>query len=302
MAYNFYSGMMFNATKTVIFFLAAMLFACGSQKNKSEDDEKPVVTVSILPLKTFVEEIAGNDFEINVLLPPGASPADFTMVPSQLKDIACSEVWFRIGYFGFEYSRKEKIAKANKKMKVVNLSEGLDLISDETLPSGAKSKTAGINPHTWLSPTLVKQMAGRITEELLLLNPEKKREYQENFARFVEEIDELDGEIREALKDFEGRQFIMFHPSLSYFAREYGLVQYSLEPGGKETTPHRMATLVDFAQEEDIRVIYIQSDLDREQARVFAEEIDGEVVEMWPLNPKWFDNLREITGLLIKHF
>ncbi len=112
----------------------------------------------------------------------------------------------------------------------------------------------------------------------------------------------MDAEIRDKLKNFEGRQIILFHPSLSYFAREYGLVQYSLEPGGKEPTPHRMAALVDFAGKENISVIYIQSDLDRNQARVFDEEIDGEIVEMWPLNPEWFDNLKEITKLLIKHF
>jgi zinc transport system substrate-binding protein len=86
------------------------------------------------------------------------------------------------------------------------------------------------------------------------------------------------------------------------FPCAYGLIQYSLEPDGKEPTPRRMAALVDFAKKEDIGVIYIQSDLDKSQARVFAEEINGEVVEMWPLNPKWFDNLRDITGLLIKYF
>jgi zinc transport system substrate-binding protein len=293
---------MLNATKTLVILLTAILFACGSQKNKNRDGEKPVVTVSILPIKTFVEEIAGNDFEINVLLAPGASPADFTLIPSQLKDIARSEVWFRIGYIGFEFSWKEKIEQANRNMKVVNLSEGLDLITDEYLPSGKKSSTGGINPHTWLSPTLVKQMAANITEKLVLLNPEKEEEYRENLSRFVQKVEALDAEIRAALKPYEGRQIILFHPSLSYFAREYGLVQYSLEPGGKEPTPQRMAALVDFAQKEDIGVIYIQSDFDRNQARVFAEEIDGEVVEMWPLNPKWFENLREITGLLIKNF
>lgn len=293
---------MLNATKTLVILLTAILFACGSQKNKNRDGEKPVVTVSILPIKTFVEEIAGNDFEINVLLAPGASPADFTLIPSQLKDIARSEVWFRIGYIGFEFSWKEKIEQANRNMKVVNLSEGLDLITDEYLPSGNKSSTGGINPHTWLSPTLVKQMAANITEKLVLLNPEKEEEYRENLSRFVQKVEALDAEIRAALKPYEGRQIILFHPSLSYFAREYGLVQYSLEPGGKEPTPQRMAALVDFAQKEDIGVIYIQSDFDRNQARVFAEEIDGKVVEMWPLNPKWFENLREITRLLTKHF
>jgi zinc transport system substrate-binding protein len=293
---------MLNATKTLVILLTAILFACGSQKNKNRDGEKPVVIVSILPIKTFVEEIAGNDFEINVLLAPGASPADFTLIPSQLKDIARSEVWFRIGYIGFEFSWKEKIEQANRNMKVVNLSEGLDLITDEYLPSGKKSSTGGINPHTWLSPTLVKQMAANITEKLVLLNPEKEEEYRENLSRFVQKVEALDAEIRAALKPYESRQIILFHPSLSYFAREYGLVQYSLEPGGKEPTPQRIAALVDFAQKEDIGVIYIQSDFDRNQARVFAEEIDGEVVEMWPLNPKWFENLREITGLLIKNF
>jgi zinc transport system substrate-binding protein len=289
-------------THAVLVLVTGFLFSCCAPKARNNNGEKPVVTVSILPLKSFVEEIAGNDFEINVLLPPGSSPADFTLVPSQLKDITRSKIWFRIGYIGFEYSWREKIEQANLNMKVVNLSEELDLISDETLPSGEKSKLAGINPHTWLSPTLVKQMAARITEELVLLNPEKKEEYQENLSRFVNRIDELDAEIRTELKDFEGRQFILFHPSLSYFAREYGLVQYSLEPGGKEPTPQRMAALVDFAKAHDIRVIYIQSDLDREQARVFAEEINGKVVQMWPLNPAWFENLLEISRLLTDNF
>jgi len=133
--------MMFNAIKTLVIILTAMLFACGSKKSKNEAEEKSVVTVSILPIKTFVEEIAGNDFEINVLLPPGASPADFTLVPSQLKDISRSEVWFRIGYIGFEYSWKDKIEQANRKMKVVNLSEGLDLITAEEL-----IRTPGFRP------------------------------------------------------------------------------------------------------------------------------------------------------------
>ena len=46
----------------------------------------------------------------------------------------------------------------------------------------------------------------------------------------------------------------------------------------------------------------MERDLDREQARVFAEEVDGKIIEMWPLNPKWEQNLIEITNLLIENF
>jgi len=187
-------------------------------------------------------------------------------------------------------------------MKVIDLSKGLDLIAAASITSTNAKAKKGVNLHIWMSPPLVKQMARRIADELSVLNPKKRSVYNDNYLRFVTEIDHLDNKIKSALKDYQGRKFIMFHPSFSYFAREYGLNEYSLEPGGKEPTPQRMAELIKLAKKEGIRVIYIQSDLDREQARVFAEEVDGEIVEMWPLNPAWEENLMEITNMLIQNF
>ncbi len=290
------------AKNIYVFIIFTLFFSCHAKRQESKVNNKQIITVSILPQKTFIEKIAGNDFEINVLLPPGASPATFTLLPSQLVNIARSEIWFRVGHVGFEYSWKEKIEQANRQMKVIDLSKGLDLISATSITSTETKTEKGINPHIWMSPPLVKQMARRIADELSVLNTEKSTVYNENYLKFASEIDQLDDKIRSALENYHGHEFIMFHPSLSYFAREYGLNEYSLEPGGKEPTPQRMAELVKLAKKEDIRVIYIQSDLDREQARVFAEEIDGEIVEMWPLNPAWEENLMEITGMLIQNF
>lgn len=290
------------ATKIYVIIIFTLFFSCNTKKEESKENRKQVITVSILPQKTFIGKIAGNDFKVNVLLPPGESPATFTLLPSQLKDIAHSKIWFRVGHIGFEYSWKEKIEQANRQMKVIDLSNGLDLITATTIASTEAKAEKGINPHIWMSPPLVKQMAKRIADELSVLNPEKGTVYNENYLNFATEIDQLDGKIRSALKDYQGRKFIMFHPSLSYFAREYGLNEYSLEPGGKEPTPQRMTDLVKLANEENIRVIYIQSDLDREQARVFAEEINGKIVEMWPLNPEWAENLLKITYTLIDNF
>ena len=290
------------ATKIYVIIIFTLFFSCNTKKQESKENTKQVITVSILPQKTFVEKIAGNDFKVNVLLPPGESPATFTLLPSQLKDIAHSKVWFRVGHIGFEYSWKKKIEQANRQMKVIDLSKGLDLIAAASITSTNAKAKKGVNPHIWMSPPLVKQMARRIADELSVFNPEKNIVYNENYLRFATEIDQLDNKIKSALKDYQGRKFIMFHPSLSYFAREYGLNEYSLEPGGKEPTPQRMAELVKLARKENIRVIYIQSDLDREQARVFAEEVDGEIVEMWPLNPAWEENLMEITNMLIQNF
>ena len=282
--------------------IVTVLFSCNSKKTKKVETGKQVITVSILPQKTFVEKIAGDDFDVNVLIPSGASPAAYTLLPSQLVEISKSVVWFRIGYIGFEYSWKEKIQQANTKMQVVDLSEGLDLIAEEQEQHGDHIHMGGVDPHIWMSPVLVKQIAKRILEVVSDLKPENKAIYKVNYEKFVGEINELNAHIESSLKEYADGQIIMYHPSLSYFVRDYGLVQYALEPGGKETTPQHMANIVDIANKENIRIIYIQSEFDKEHARVFAEEIKGEIVQIWPLNPDWENNLREITSTLVDNF
>jgi len=290
--------------KKILFLLstALILASCGGNKGTKSDESKEVITVSILPERTFVQKIAGDDFEINVLIPPGSSPAAYTLLPSQLKDIARSAIWFRIGYIGFEHSWKDKIEQANTKMKVVNLSEGLDLIAEEEEQHGDHVHLEGVDPHTWLSPRLVKEMAKTIRDEVTAMKPERKEFYEANYKKFIQECDQLDAEIKSKLEPYQGRKIIVFHPSLSYYAREYGLDQYSLESGGKEPTPAHLKSVVDVANKENLRVIYIQSEFDREHARVFADEIKGKIVEVWPLNPDWADNLRKMTDVFIENF
>lgn len=282
--------------------ITVILFSCTNQNKQAEDHEKPVVTVSILPQKTFVEKIAGDDFRIQVLVPHGASPESYSLLPSQLKEISRSQVWFRLGYIGFELSWREKIEQINRNMKIVNLSEGLDLITGKEVQHGDHVHLEGVDPHIWMSPKLVKQMAAEMTRELSALNPEKGEAYKTNYQKFVTEIDQLDAHIRDTLRNYQGKAIVTFHPSLSYYARDYNLVQYPLESGGKEPTAQHMAKMVELARRENIDVIYIQSEFDRDHARVFAEEIKGRVVEVWPLNPDWEENLMGITHLFIENF
>jgi zinc transport system substrate-binding protein len=285
----------------ILLIIVAFFGACNSKKTQTEAPAN-FITVSILPQKTFIEKIAGNDFVVNVLIPPGTSPAAYTLLPSQMEEISKSAIWFRIGYIGFEQSWKDKIEQTNTKMKVVDLSEGLDLIAKEKLQQGDRVQYIGVDPHIWLSPVLVKEMAGRILKELSELNPEQSAKYKTNYLEFVKEIDQLNIEIANKLKPFAGRKIIVFHPSLSYFARQYGLLQYSLESGGKEPTPQRMTELIDLSKKENIKVMYIQGELDRENARVFAEEVGGKVIQVRPLDPAWAENLMEMTNIIVDNF
>jgi len=285
--------------KKIILFISVFAFlgACQSKKTQREESGK-VITVTILPQKTFVEKIAGNEFKVNVLVPPGSNPETGNLLPSQLKDISNSDIWFQIGHLGFETTWSGKIGEANKKMKIINLSEGMQLIA-ALEEHGDHVHQSGVDPHIWLSPVLVKKMAKRILDELTILNPANSNTYKTNYLDFVKEIDLLDIEIRNKLNPFKGKKIIIFHPSLSYFAREYGLEQYSMEREGKEPTPQQLMELVDLAKKENIKAIYIQNEFDLDHARVFAEEIQGKVIQIRPLDPAWTDNLREMTSIFV---
>jgi zinc transport system substrate-binding protein len=283
--------------------IAAIVFSsCQTGKKPKAEEKKPVIVVSILPQKTFIEKIAGNDFEIVVLIPPGATPEAYTLIPSQLKDIARSVVWLRIGNIGFELSWMDKIAQVNKNMKIYDLSEGLDLIAENSIQNGVQVKTGGVDPHTWMSPALVKKMAKKIRDIISEINPDGSQKYMKGYQEFIAEIDQLNVDIKKVLQGFEGKTIITFHPSLTYFARDYDLTQISLESGGKEPTPHHIKQVVDLANKEKIKVIYIQSEFDKEHARIFAEEIGGKIIQVSPLNPDWTNNLVEIATTMRDNF
>jgi zinc transport system substrate-binding protein len=56
---------------------------------------------------------------------------------------------------------------------------------------------------------------------------------------------------------------MIYHPALSYFARDYGLQQISIEEGGKEPSPAHLKDLVDLCRQEDVRIIFIQGTSER---------------------------------------
>ncbi len=277
-------------TKLKIYILLLLIFWGCSPQSKNHTKS---ISVSILPQKTFVEKIAGKEYAIHVLVPPGASPSTYELEPSKMVAISKSAIWFKIGHIGFEQAWSRKIIESNPHIKVIDLSKGLDLIQAEH--SHFNKTHIGIDPHTWLSPQMVKKMSTDIFEELCKINPERKEEYQRNLNKFIKEINATDSTLTHILTKTKNRNFIIFHPSLGYLARNYKLTQNSIEVEGKKPNPQNMKEVVDLAKEKSIKVILIQKEFDIENAQTIAKEIDGKVVVIDPLSTDWSQNLINIA-------
>ncbi|MEJ2596568.1 MAG: zinc ABC transporter substrate-binding protein, partial [bacterium] len=259
----------------ILYLLAFILSSCNTAVDSGD---RAIISVSIIPQKYFVEELAGRLAEINVLIPPGASPATYEPTVSQLQKLEHSVVYMRIGYVGFEQSWMDKIKAVNPKLKIVDLSEGISLIEEENRleESHQGHVHPGPDPHIWMSTHNARIIARNIHKELMLLFPSEQKYLQERFDHFSASLDSVNHEIMRTLEGMENRKFMIYHPALTYYARVYGLEQYSLEIEGKTPSPAHLMEMTDLARTHHINKILIQSQFDRKNAEVLARETGAE--------------------------
>ena len=70
---------------------------------------------------------------------------------------------------------------------------------------------------------------------------------------------------------------------------------YALEEEGKEATAQRIIEMIDFAKKENIKAIFYQAEISKEQAKSFAEEIGGKTVMLSPLAENYIDNIKDMA-------
>ena len=280
---------------SVILFVLVLVIGCRTNNNIND---KPVITVSILPQRYLLEKITGDRYEINVMIPPGANPATYDPSPGQMQQLSKSKAYFMIGHLVFENVWIKKIASVNKSMPVFDLSSNIELIHDEHQHSNKVRKRINTDPHIWLSPKAVKIICHNIYTALKEIIPSDSLIYKQNCYNFLVELDSIDREIKKSLSELDSRIFFIYHPALTYFARDYELHQIPVEQEGKSPSPFHLRQLIKLAEKENIKTIFIQEQFDIENAEVLANEIDGKVVKINPLDEDLLNQMMYITSQL----
>ena len=84
---------------------------------------------------------------------------------------------------------------------------------------------------------------------------------------------------------------MIYHPALSYFARDYGLHQIAIEEGGKEPSPAQLKELIDLCRQEEVHIIFIQPEFDKRNAEIIAKQTNTKVVPINPLAFNWEEEI-----------
>ena len=276
-----------------------LLFSCQAGSKKSDTQKKTVLTVTIEPQRYFLEQLVGDAFTINTLVPPGSSPETYEPAPSVMVEMGNSLIYFMVGGLGFEQVWKERLAMNNPSVTIVNCSEDIGRLEEDDHTGHASDHVHGdTDPHIWSSPRAVKTMAANMLEAVVKADPENEERYRANFVQFARKINETDSLIRDKLTRAVSRSFIIYHPALAYFADDYDLRQHSVEFQGKNPSPSQMKELVDLARREQIHTLFIQKGFDKKNMEVIAREIGAEVFEIDPLSYEWDKELLRLADIL----
>jgi len=277
-----------------------MLSGCSTAKketarNLAGDTNHLTVAVSIVPQASFVKAVGGDYVKVETMIPPGASPENYSPSPQAMEQVSKAKIYFAMGVPAETSGILPRLQELNTSMKVVNLAGKVDQVypAREIAP-GQK------DPHRWMSPKRAREMVKIIALELSAVDKDHAETYQKNAEAYQKQLQDLDQDIRSSLASVQGKSFIVYHPAMGYFADDYGLKMIALETEGKEATVHDFQAVIDQAKKDNIKVVFYQAEMDSKQARTLAQELGGQAELIAPLSPNYIDNLRKTAVVFSK--
>ncbi len=256
--------------KRFIFFLFILPFVSCTQ---TTDNEQITVSVTIPTQKYFLDRLAGDYLNVNVLVPPEVGHSTYSPKPRQMVELSKSDIYFALGSLDFELTWKERMM-ANSTMRWVDLS------------------TDNGDPHYWISPQKAMNMARNIASELKPCLPPTAN-IDSSLNALLADIQHFD----DRLKQVTAKGFFIFHPAFTYLQNDYAIRQFSAEHNGS-SSPKSFAENLDSAKFYGVKVVFLQSESDREKAETAAEYLDARIVKITPEAYDWTQTMQTIIDAL----
>ena len=266
------------------------------------------VFVSIMPQKYFAEKVGGDLVNVSVLVPSGTSPENFDPSPKQIVQLGNSDVYFTMGV-PFENIFLDKLKVGKKKLAIAPCDKDVPkLKNDEHDEHEEHGHEQGhhhhgeFDPHIWTDPELIKIIAQNMADTFSTIDPGNTSTYAANLDNFKRELDALQSQLSHELSPYKGRVFYVYHSAYTYFAKRFDLVQKSIETGEKKPTPAKLRELVNQANQDNVKTIFIQPEFPASGAKRVAESIGGKTVSISVLEYDVMSNMRKTAALLVEAF
>ncbi|ATE80401.1 MULTISPECIES: zinc ABC transporter substrate-binding protein ZnuA [Pseudomonas] len=212
------------------------------------------VLTSIKPLQLIAAAVQEGVAIPEVLLPPGASPHNYALRPSDVRKVQSVDLVYWIGpdMEGFlprvlKGRTLPSVAVQDLPgLKLRHFAEDSHSHAEEADEHDHDHRPGSLDAHLWLSPINARVIASKMAADLSAADPANAARYQSNLKAFDERLDALDLRLKARLAGIANKPYFVFHEAFDYFEDAYGLkhagvfsVAAEVQPGAQHVAAMR---------------------------------------------------------------
>lgn len=268
-------------SRLLLLLIIILISITGCSERIEDDNGKLKVFTSFYPMYDFTTKIAGDKVEVYNMVSSGTEPHVWEPSASDIVSLENADMFVYNGA-GMEHWVEDVLnTLENEDLIVIEASKGIDFLSSQ---DNHVHDHGDYDSHVWINPLNAKTEMENIKDGLIQLDSENSKYYEDNFKRYSQELDKLHDEFENRLSDLPNKDFVVSHKAFSYMSEAYGLNQIAIDGLSPDTEPNpgRMAEIIDFVKDNDIKVIFFEELASPKVVDTIANET-GVVVDV--LNP-----------------
>ncbi|MCD5992201.1 zinc ABC transporter substrate-binding protein ZnuA [Pseudomonas sp. CDFA 602] len=240
--------------------LNLFIVMCASLLAVSPVQAEVKVLASIKPLQLIAAAVQDGVGTPEVLLPPGASPHNYALRPSDVRRVRDVDLLYWIGPDMETFLPRVLQARKLPAVAVQTL-PGMHLRhfaadnashdddhdhEHESDEHDHDHRPGSLDSHLWLSTVNARVIARKMATDLSAADPANAARYQSNTDAFVKRLDVLDTRIKDRLSAVANKPYFVFHEAFDYFEEAYGLkhtgvfaIAAEIQPGAQHVAAMR---------------------------------------------------------------
>ena len=251
--------------------LALTLGGCAASSEGATGDERPVVLTTFTVLGDIAQNVAGDDLRVESITKVGAEIHGYEPTPGDLRRAAEADLILDNG-LGLEAWFARFVGDLDVPHAVV--SEGVETID---ITDDAYAGTP--NPHAWMSPVNVQVYVDNMVDAFGDLDPENAAAYAANGDAYIEELQQIQDELVDALSVLPASQraLVTCEGAFSYLARDAGLTEQYIWAVNAEqqATPQQIAAAIGFVRDNDVPAVFCESTVSDAPMQQVVEATDA---------------------------
>jgi len=273
--------------------LAVIIIFAALQAPHLDSSNTIKIVTSVFPLMEFAQAVCGERGEVSLIVPPGAEIHTWQPRPSDIVKLSSADLFIFIGSNMEPWLQDILRGVQNPNLRTLEASQGISLRErDSTGREYARENEQEhahehevMDPHIWLDFQNDQVIIDKIAAVLSDMDPSGASVFKKNASVYKEKLRNLDEKFRENLRECTHRVFILGgHAAFGYLARRYGLQQisvYGVSPDSKPT-PKKLIEVIELAKKYKIKVIFFETSVSDELARVLAGEVGARTLVLNP--------------------